>query len=458
MDKLLHTARGAVSRDEWPTAWKLLNLVLNEEPDRPEALYLMGHVLRQQGNPGLALPLFAKALSQEQKQPNLWMNYGACLHDLNKWDDAIAAFKIVHAMLPTDPQPMANMGGSLVQQGKWHDAINWADKALAIETENHIAQIARTFGCLGLGRWKEAWKHADYLYGHHLDVRVYNPPEKEEPEWDGSPGKTVVVQCDQGIGDILMFSQCIPMMIRDCKKVIIETVKRLVPLFTRLFPEADVYGTLKQTGMEWVDRYEIDAHIHISHLGKFYLNKDKDFPRKAYIQTDPKMDAAWTPLVEHYPRPWLGIAWKGGIQQTSKHLRSVELEAYAELIESWPGTVFDLSYHDSKREVAVYNLSHQKQVVNPMINADNFEATVSLVGMMDQVVCVTTTVAHLCGAMGRSAHVLVPEVPTWRYAYRVDDGKGLIWYPKDSITLHRRVPGESDWTHCIGRVSKALRS
>ena len=187
-EKLLRSARAAVAREDWVRAWHLTNAALNEEPDRPESLYLMGHILRQQGNVGLALPLFSKALAYNQKQPNLWMNYGACLHDLNRWDEAIKAFTVVHGMHPQLDMPPANIAGSLVNMGKWHDAINWADKALEINSENYIARIAKTFACLAIGRWKDGWEYAESLYGNHLDIRIYNTPEKEEPTWDGSKG------------------------------------------------------------------------------------------------------------------------------------------------------------------------------------------------------------------------------------------------------------------------------
>lgn len=459
-DEMLRLARGFVQREEWSSAWLVLNKALNDDPERPETLYLIGHVLRQQGHPGAALPLFAKALAKNQKQPNLWMNYGACLHDLNLHKDAIKAFGVVQAMLPNDPMPYANMAGSYVNTGKWHDAMNAADKALSISPENYIAQIARTFACLGLGRWGEAWKHAEYLYGHHLDIRVYNDQENEEPQWDGSKGKTVVVQCDQGVGDIIMFSQCLPMMVRDCKKVIIETQQRLVPMLRRNFPEIDVYGTIKEKGpewMSWVKKYEIDAHTHISFLGRFYLNKDSDFPRKAYLKTCPVMDEKWIPFLEKYPRPWIGIAWKGGIQQTLKHTRSFDVANYAPVMNSIDGTFFDLSYHDSKKEVANWNLNNKIQIINPKINEANFDATMSLVGLMDEIVTVTTTVAHVCGSLGRSASVLVPEVPQWRYAYRYKDGTELIWYPSGSVRMYRRNSGEQDWSSAINRVAGDLK-
>lgn len=454
-EKLLRAARAAVAREDWVRAWHLTNAALNEEPDRPETLYLMGHILRQQGHVGLALPLFSKGLAFDQKQPNLWMNYGACLHDLNRWDEAIKAFTVVHAMYPDLDMPPANIAGSMVNLGKWHDAINWADKALAKNPENYIAQIAKTFACLAIGRWKDGWKHSEYLYGHHLDVRVYNHPEKEEPTWDGSKGKTVVVQCDQGIGDIIMFAQLFPRMAKECKKVIVETVDRLVPLFKRNFPQCDVYGTLKKTPT-WVDQYVIDAHIHISALGRFYLNKDSDFERKPYISPRQDLVEKWKSFLADKPKPWVGIAWMGGIQQTHKHLRSVPISDFAPIINR-VGTCIDMSYQDSLKDVSAWNIDNVKQVVKPPIDTSDFDDTVALCSVLDDVVCVTTTLLHVRGALGLPCKVLVPSTPQWREAHKLPDDS-MIWYSPDSVKFFRQNPSEKDFNKTIERLIKEYES
>jgi len=440
-----------VNSEDWTKAWHATNAVLNEYPDSPQALYLMGHILRQQGHVGLALPVFSKALATEQRVPNLWMNYGATLHDLNRWDEAIRAFSVVSGMLPNDAMPPANISASHVQKGKWHDAINWANKALALDEKNYIAHISAGLANLGLGRWKDAWKHAEYLYGNHLVVRVYSDPENEEPMWDGTKGQTVVVQCDQGLGDIIMFSQMLPQLQADCKEVIIECAERLAPMFKRNWPHLKVYGTLKQPGQGWSQNHKIDAHIHVSFLGRFYRNTDKDFPRTAYLKPDETLVEKWRGWLEQFPRPWRGIAWRGGIQNTQKHIRSIDLSDF-EPIVSLPGTNIDLSYHDSGKEIERSGFA----IHRPEIDIGNYDDTIALIVALDQVVTVTTTVAHVCGALGRSACVLVPDVPTWRYAYKVDGGDGMIWYPQGSVRLFRRNPGEADWTHAIKRAVRQL--
>lgn len=442
-----------IKADEDTRAWFAVNAALNEDPEAPDLLYLAGCVLRRQGHVGMALPMFSKALAKDQRQPNLWMHYAATLHDLNQWDDAIRAFSVVHAMIPTDPMPPANIAASYSQKGKWRDALEWADKSLKLDPENYIAHIAASFANLALGRWEEGWKHGQWMYGHHLVVRVYNARENEEPEWNGEPMKTVVVQCDQGIGDIIMYGQCIPQLQRACEHVILECAERLVPLMKRNFPGVTVYGTLKQAGQGWSLDHKIDAHIHISALPKFFRQKDSDFPRKPYLTADQSLLEKWRVWLADKPRPWIGLSWQGGIQNTQRHLRTIALADLAPVMEQ-SGSFIDLSYRDNSVEVAEWNKRGGAQVITPPINQDDYEDTLALVAALDEVVTVTTAIVHACGALGRTVNVLVPEVPMWRYAHRCGDG--MIWYPEDSVRMFRKVHGE-EWGSTIKRVAKYMQ-
>lgn len=440
-----------VKREEWQKAFSLGNKLLNQEPDKPEILYLLGATMRGIGFVGAALPLLAKALAKEQKQPNLWMVYAACLHDLNRWEEAEKSFSVVHNMLPQDPMPPANIAATYVQRGMWRDAVNWADKALALDQENHIAKITKGFACLSMGRWTDAWTFHDALYGNHLNVRFYK--NRFEPEWDGKEDKVVVVQADQGLGDQIMFSQCIPEMQKICKKIIVDCSKRMVNFFQRNYPGIEVHGTLKETEVDW-DTDEVEAHVHLSYLGKFFRNSDKDFPRKAYITPDPQRLENWKSWLSQYKKPWIGVSWKGGIQQTQAHLRSMNLDDLRPVLEL-EGTFIDLSYMDNMVEIARWNIDNKNQIIVPEVDVKDYEDTIALLAALDEVVTVTTSIVHACGALGRSAKVLVPEVAQWRYAYRFGDGTRMIWYP-DTVKMYRQKPGEVGWSHAVNRVVKDL--
>jgi hypothetical protein len=120
------------------------------------------------------------------------------------------------------------------------------------------------------------------------------------------------------------------------------------------------------------------------------------------------------------------------------------------------GTFIDLSYHDSASEVARWNLEHEHQVIVPRIDARNYDDTIALISCLDDVVTVTTSVAHVCGALGKKAHVLVPEVAQWRYAYHFNGGTEMLWYSPDSVKLYRQKPGEADWSPAIKRVARDI--
>jgi tetratricopeptide (TPR) repeat protein len=458
LTEVIKSAHAAVKREDWNRAWQLCNEALNEDCDKAESLYLMGATMRAAGNLGLAYQVLRRALAQDQKQVNLWMTYAATLHDLNRYDEAREAMTVAHKLVPGDAMPLANIGATFVQQGRWREAIEWCDKSIKIDPNCHIARISRNFAYLSMGRWADGWNDGAWLYGNHLPLRVYNPKHLEEPMWDGTPGQVVVVQADQGLGDIIMYSQCLPEMARDCKEVILEVPDRMVGLMKRSFPMITVEGSLKEQTQTWSTprigtEHQIQAHVHISHLGKFYRNKDSDFPRKPYLVVDQERVEWWKERLAQYPKPWVGITYEGGIQATQMHTRSTPIDTLAPVLNSG-GTMFDLSYRDNRMAVSRWNVRNPVQIVVQKLNANDYDATASFIAAMDDIVTVTTTVAHVCGALGKRAHVMVPSVPQWRYAYRCEDG--MIWYPKDSVKLYRQIPGEPDFSATARRVARSL--
>lgn len=466
LDKRIPQIQGLIDRDEHTKAWELISDLLNDDPENPQGIYFAGTVMRSQGDIGVALQMFRRALSLRPKIPNIWMHYGACLHDTHQHEQAREAFMVVAKALPTDPMPHANIAASYVQEGKSRESVEAADRALALvapfieaakdvgskalaSRAESIASISKSFACLGLGRWADGWERAQYLYGDTLRIRVYNDPENEEPVWDGSRDKTVVVQADQGLGDMIMFSQCLPQMMADCKQVIVDTNPRLAPLFRRNFPGLVVHDTLYQReNVEWPRQYKIDAHIHISWLGRYYRTKDAEFPRKPYLTSDPERKAVWLKFLEKYPKPWVGLAWKGGIQRTNAKSRTVELEQLRPVLDQG-GTFISLAYQDVGLEVARWNIDNATQILCPDLQNDgDFEHTVALIDALDHVITVPTTVVHVAGALGKRAYVLVNDAPAWRYVYRCADG-GMIWYPENSVQLYRHTAGEAADAHIV---------
>jgi ADP-heptose:LPS heptosyltransferase len=239
-------------------------------------------------------------------------------------------------------------------------------------------------------------------------------------------------------------------MVKDCKEVILDTSGRVAGLFKRSFPEATVYGTLKYVNNDWPAKHKIDAHIHISHLPLFYRKKDSDFPRTAYLKADPERCAKWREWLSHLPRPWIGIAWRGGITRTNEAARSMELREWRPIIEQG-GSFISLAYQDVEHEMGLWNAGNNPVIHQTQIDNDGtFDEWTALANELDLVISATTTIAHVRAALGKRVWVLVPEHPPWQHVY---GGNSMIWYPESAWLNYRQNPGEPDWTHTINRVA-----
>ncbi len=70
--------------------------------------------------------------------------------------------------------------------------------------------------------------------------------------------------------------------------------------------------------------------------------------------------------------------------------------------------------------------------------------------MLDAVVSVDTSVAHLAGLLGITVYNFIPTAPEWRWPLK---GEKTPWYP--SMTLYRAAQWD-DWPPVIDRVRHDL--
>ncbi len=81
----------------------------------------------------------------------------------------------------------------------------------------------------------------------------------------------------------------------------------------------------------------------------------------------------------------------------------------------------------------------------------DFADTAALVELMDIVVTVDTSVAHVAGGMGKPLWVMLPfNQHDWRWMLGREDS---LWYPTARLF---RQSANGDWAGVIGRVSEAL--
>lgn len=426
---------------------------LNHDPEDGVMYYMAARAMSEKGLAALAEPVALKAASLSPHVWETWNLLGKCHSDIWKLDEAHENFRLALQLSPRQSAPLANMAMALYLRGKTHQAIELSKKALALNPDCENTRNNLGMFYLALKQWVPGWDLYDCGLGNHFSrkERIYG----NEPRWDGSQDKTVVVYGEQGIGDEISFASCVPDLVRDSKMAVVECDSRLEGLFKRSFPQAHVYGTRYHKEPSWTGNYEFDGRCAIGSLSKLYRRRDSDFTGQAYLTADAERRIQWRALLDKLPGIKVGIAWTGGNILNGRQLRSIGLDDLRPILcqqEGGGASFISLEYRDPTAEIAEFKAQTGLQVHEwgRATRTQDYDDTAALVAELDLVISVTTSVIHLSGALGVPTWVLTPKNPMWRYGR---SGDTMPFY--ESVKLYRQ---KTDWNYPIHKIAEDLKS
>ena len=149
------------------------------------------------------------------------------------------------------------------------------------------------------------------------------------------------------------------------------------------------------------------------------------------------------------PSPRVALAWSGRATHVNDRNRSLSLAQLEPLLAA--GDVRFVSVQRELRAGRRRALSRDPRVMHVGDELADFTDTAAVLALADLVICVDTSVAHLAGALGRPAFVLLPFQPDWRWTLDRDRSP---WYPAARLF---RQPAPGDWASVIARVRRATR-
>jgi Tfp pilus assembly protein PilF len=432
--------------DDPDEAVKLATDKLNENPDDALSLFVIAEAYSRAERFGLAANLYQRITQLRPDRLEPWNNLGMCYSGLNLDHKAREAFMQAHRVDPASHLPTANLAMAAFQAGDIPQAISWCKKTLAIEPESRAAQSTLSLCQLSRGEWEDGFRNYQAsLGGKFRKINKYRPGDDNEPFWDGTPGKSVVVYGEQGIGDEIMFSSCILDAEKTCSTVILECDHRLTNLFKRSFPNVHVYGTRRQKeGVTWIAEETIDYSIPIGQLPQFFRKSPQDCPGMPYLTADPERRTQWRALFDSWgPKPKIGICWSGGTKANRLKERAIGLQAFKPLFEAIDADWVSLQYKDPTKEIreSGFHVKHFKRACE----TDDYDDTAALIAELDMVIGVHTAAHHMAGALGVPGIVLVPSKTIW--IYELDS---LPWYR--SATLCKQKKGET-WPQTLKRLA-----
>jgi hypothetical protein len=237
-------------------------------------------------------------------------------------------------------------------------------------------------------------------------------------KWDGLPVKHLIVLGEQGVGDEILFLSALPeLMVRFGKGIEWMGYPKLNPIVERSFGVKVTPRKLLGEIMEG------DAVLAIGDLFRWYRTDRRNFPGKPFLKPDPEKVIYWRKWLEQFPKPWVGMAW---------HSRHGFLDPKS--LDLNEGTVFNLQYGESTG----YGIKP------PFDTKDDMEAMFAFVSNLDYVNTVSQTLVHICGAIGKECHAVIPpkngEVKWYLwYYYTVQNKDFWQMLPYRSVTVYRDI-------------------
>ena len=440
-----HSSRGVAlhALDRPAEALDSYERALKLDPGFAEAHSNRGVALHALNRFDEALASYGRALKLIPAFAQAHRNRGVALHDLWRLDEALAGFERALKLKPDDAQAYSGRGITLQELNRLNEAQASYERALALKPDFAEAHFNLSTCLLMMGDFARGWSEYEWRWRYkRLQKTLGKRRDFTQPLWLGAEslqGKTILLHCEQGYGDTIQFCRYASLLSDLGARVILEAPRPLLALLENLAGVAQ----LVEAGAELP---AFDFHCPLLSLPLAFRTEPESIPLadNAYIASDPGRVAQWQAKLGAPTRTRVGLSWSGSTHNRGDAKRSISL---ADLIKHLPpqfqyfSLQKDLRDADKATLAAHANLSH--------FGAD-FADTAALCELMDVVVSVDTSIAHLAGAMGRPVWILLPLIPDWRWQLK---GEVSGWYA--SARLFRQdKPG--DWAGVFEKVRAEL--
>jgi tetratricopeptide (TPR) repeat protein len=403
-------------------------------PDSLSALCNLAAAQRREGETDQAIQTLGKALALNPRYPDAHNNLGSALIDQGDFASAEQSCRVAISLRRGFADAHGNLAIALAYQGRVEEAMDNARLAVRFMPNQPLAHwnlsmLLLLVGDFDLG-WREhewRWKCPSMLKGRQFT----------QPRWDGEElnGQTILLFAEQGFGDTIQFIRFAPLVAQCGGRVIVECQPELLQLFHGM-PSV---SALVRAG-DPLPPFEWQCPLMSV---PFALRN-----RGAMPLSVPYLPGARKPISDTERRLNVGLVWAGDPAHQNDRNRSMALRQLAPLASN-PG----ITFHGLQKGPAAAELAALPagfQIIDHASQLTSFAATALILESLDLVIAVDTAVAHLAAAMGKSAWILLPFMPDWRWMLHRSD---CLWYP--TVRLFRQTKA-NEWEPVVAQVAEAM--
>ena len=411
-------------------------------PNYAEAYFDRGHALQEIKQFDAAITSYDKAIALRPDYAEAYDSRGNTFKDLKKYDAALTSCDKAISRNPNYAEAYVTRGNVLQEIKQFDIALENYDKAISLKSDFALSHWNKSLLLLLLGEFHKGWNEFEWRWRWS----DFPSPKRNftQPLWVGKgslAGKTILLHSEQGLGDAIQFSRYATMVSALGARVILEAGKPLLSLFSTLSGVS-----------QWVERGSplpsFDFHCPLLSLPLAFKTHRDSIPSSVpYLFSDPEKVSRWQSRLGAKYKPRVGIVWSGSPTHKNDRNRSILL---SQLIKHLPDDCLYVSLQKEVRDTDKDVLGYRNDILHYGSELNDFSDTAALCELMDIVISVDTSVAHLAGALGKEVWILLPYVPDWRWLLDRNDSP---WYPTAKL-YRQEVIG--DWDGVLEKVKSDL--
>jgi len=412
---------------------------------------LQARTAEQSGQWAAAAVCYRAALPLMESDHRLYANLGNALWLADQPVLAREAYEQAVDLAPTEPLPQRGLGNALRDLGAFEQADHAYARSLALADDpltawNHSQLL------LGLERYGDAYRAAERRLELDAMLPFRAPPyAADHPTLRSEPSdRPLHLWSEQGFGDTLQYVRWLTRLCDQPNAIRLEVEHQLVGLFQQglawlRHPPQVLSKPMDGSPARDTPADQMPLMSLPFRLGGAPLPSDQ-----AYLRS-----SAWPASADDRPYPRIGLVWAAGrkledpFTAREYQKRSLSPQALGALVEGLhlAGAQLVNLQVGPDRDAAA---SLACRFAEALPEQADFAATAALVRQLDLVISVDTAMAHLGGALGHPAWILLPWSADPRWLRQRSDSP---WYPP--LTLWRQ-PSSGDWLAVVDALLEAL--
>jgi len=485
-----------LDRFQVAAALKALNRAVDLAPENSTALSTYAEAKKTSGDVVEALSLQLQAAEANPLADFLWLNLANTHMDLEQWDESYLAVKKSIIISPHLCESWNNLGFIKINYGEFllakryfiqaliirnnfapsysglaevnylqnqlDDALKFSALAIQFSPDSpHHYKSRRALQLLAKGSMTEGWelKEARLCLDHSIDHRG------RPPRWDGQSldDKTLLITAEEGIGDEVFYASCFNDVINSTKQCLIECDPRLVSLFKRSFPSANV-REVERTGSRlkpvqsyyWLPKNPtVDLSIETGSLFRFFRSSIDDFPNRGpYLIPQRVLQEKWrTRISELGPGLKIGFCWRSKYPSIFRNHHYTQLTDWSEIFKFSAAHFISLQYgYDWQEEIDSVPIALRKRITvfEDADMSDDMETVFAIASNLDVIICPSSTVSWIGGSL---------NIPTWVFHLRPNHTQlGTGFFPGFPSMLSFPKNIYEPWDTCFSKIFTELKN